>query len=737
MPRYAAKLAACLLIVAPPSVAQSAARADEVDRAVQNIISLDQRVHIMALEFSEAPRESPELPLRRLVDAEGLLGLGRADEATTLLLDVALRWPGTPAARDAGFLLGDALFQLGDVMLARRYYEDALASADGTARQRKALVRLVQIALTTGDLTHVDRYLALLANDKVAARDPAVQYLDAKVRYQRGELDEAARGFKRIMATSAPASIYVWRARYFAATIQLTKADLEAASRGYQAMLAGTAPDAGAREIQDLARLAVARIDYQQGRHDRAAAGYRSISRDSKHWPDALYELGWTYVGAKQFENAHAAFAQLLRSRPDGPRAPELKLMLANIDLRQGRLPEAQRGFSGARDRLQPAQDKLREVIVRSQAEPGFLDSLTNRGHDQLDLAAFVPESTRAWVRADPEVSRLLAVADEVAWSQRAVAEAGGVIERVEGALADAARMDPLELFLDLRRTRQLSSQLFGELAALRDRFTTRARRLEAPHLNAAEVAELGRIDAERAAIDGQLGAPSKLDVRAAERPMSQLRALVLRLEGPGSKLRYGIAEALRAGKPAPVSGAREHAVAERLRRLTEQEQRLQDDVLRRLGPSQRAVIDRELEVASRAGAVMSQLFALDARLHAEAETRLSALERLVGERRQDMDVTNTKLAGVERDTQNLGEVLVRMMYTRIADRVYDLLVRADVGLIDVSWAAKERSMGGLRAVLLRRQRELDVVTREVDLQEDALNQRFDRALRQLPRLAD
>jgi hypothetical protein len=211
----------------------------------------------------------------------------------------------------------------------------------------------------------------------------------------------------------------------------------------------------------------------------------------------------------------------------------------------------------------------------------------------------------------------------------------------------------------------------------------------------------------------------------------------VLRLEGPRSGLRYGMAEALRTGKPAVVSGARERAVAERLQRLSEQEQHLQDDVLRRLPPTERTRIDRELEVASRAAAVMSQLFALDARLHGEAETRLAALEKLVVERRHDMDVTKAKLAAIEGDTQNLGEVLVRMMYTRIADRVYDLLVRADVGLIDVSWAAKERSMGGLRAVLLKRQSELDVVIKEVDRQEEALNQRFDRALKQLPRLAD
>jgi TolA-binding protein len=740
----AAKMAARFLAVVLSSAAASAetnlAWADEVDAAIQRVVSIDQRVHIMALEFNAAPADATEVAIRRVVDAEGLLRLGRADEATTVLLSVALRRPGTLEARDATFLIGDALFQLGDERLARRYYEEALSTFKGTTRERQALIRLIEIALATRDFDHVDRYLGLLEQspkDGHPADDPAVSYLKAKILYQRGDLDGALRMFGSV----PPASVYASRARYFAATILVQKGDLDAASRGYETLLAAAGSDAVARQVRDLAQLALARIRHKQGRHESAAAGYSAISPDSKSFPEALYELGWTHVAAKNFDEAHEAFGRLLRAQPHGPRAPELKLLLANLDLRQGRFSAARTAFSSSLDELQPTYDKLRAVIVQSQADPAFLDALTSRSHDELDLGAFIPISARSWVRTDPEVDRLLRLANDVVVSQRMAADAGNMLERIESVVADNAGRDPLELFLDLRRTRQTSNHLFVELAAMRERFTGRARRLEAPHLEPAQATRLQRIDAERAGIESQLGVPSKLDVMPVDDARSHaiapesreavgiLRALVLRLEGPTSTRRFGIAEAMRAADPVMLSGARERAVAEQLQRLSDEEQQIEQDLLERLGPADRKRIDRELGVASRAAAVMAQLFDLDDRVHNEAQARATSLQRLVAERRHDMAVTNGKLATVVRDTRDLGDALVRVMYTRVADRLYDLLVRADVGLIDVAWADKEHSVAAWRTLTNEKQREKNALEQELMRQYQALDARLKRAV--------
>ena len=64
------------------------ARADEIDDAVKKLIDLDQRVHLMSLEFKEAPPPPPDAADRRVLDAQVQLSVKNYDEAATIALDV-------------------------------------------------------------------------------------------------------------------------------------------------------------------------------------------------------------------------------------------------------------------------------------------------------------------------------------------------------------------------------------------------------------------------------------------------------------------------------------------------------------------------------------------------------------------------------------------------------------------------------------------------------------------------
>jgi TolA-binding protein len=745
MPCPIAKLAAGFLACALISLSADGAHADDVDEALQKLIRLDQHVHIMALEFNEAPLESADLPDRRVLDAQVLLGLGRTDEATTLLLATIARWPRTLAARDATFELGDALFEQQEFLSARPYYEKAVSTFTGTKREQRALVHLIEIALHTGDFEHVDEYLGLLATRSDAALDPAVAYVKAKVLYYRGNLDEA----NRILASMPPASAYSRRARYFIGTIMVKRGDLTGAAKAYEGLLETPAPDDDAREIQDLARLALGRISYERGQTERAIIYYQSISAHSKVLGDGLYELGWTYVRAKDFAQAEGAFGRLLRFQPDGPQAPELKLLVANLHLRQGDLELAQGAFSRARDELEPAYRKLRAVITRSQADPVFLEILASRNLDELDLATFVPASARNWVRSDPEVERLLTLAHGVVDAQKGVADVTSTFERILGVLADVDRLGHLALFPDLKRARQGSTEARLELVEVRGQFAPRVRRLVQPYLLEAEGQLLDRNAAEHATIEQQLGsglptaqsapiagftsaesddgrAPSSTLVSSdSPDPVGQLLSAVLRLKGPSPGVPTRLAEARRMTTLTAVAGARERRVSERLQQLSRQELEVEQAALPRMSVSRRKELDRELEVVSRADAAVSQLLTLDARLDAEADVRVVALNEVVVDRHRDVTAAHDDLAVVVAKAQYLGGSLAQVMYTRVADHLYDLIVRADVGLIDVVWGLKARRSTAMQAFLTKKNLEQNVLEEELKRQEGALARRF------------
>jgi hypothetical protein len=103
MPALSWKVAGSILACGVVSLAHVAdARADDVSRAVKRLIAVDQRIHIMALEFQQTPRKTDaELASQRVVDAEALLARHDYDRAIPILLDVIAKWPATRAADDA------------------------------------------------------------------------------------------------------------------------------------------------------------------------------------------------------------------------------------------------------------------------------------------------------------------------------------------------------------------------------------------------------------------------------------------------------------------------------------------------------------------------------------------------------------------------------------------------------------------------------------------------------------
>src|SRR5687767_12997790 len=113
-------IAASLALGAFGAVA-SPAFADDIEDATRKLIDLDQKVHVMALEFKDAPPPSPDLADRRVIDAQVLFNLKNYDEAATILIDVVEKWPNSRAYNDAMFLLGESLFQLRDYHSSRRY----------------------------------------------------------------------------------------------------------------------------------------------------------------------------------------------------------------------------------------------------------------------------------------------------------------------------------------------------------------------------------------------------------------------------------------------------------------------------------------------------------------------------------------------------------------------------------------------------------------------------------------
>ncbi|HEY5090524.1 MAG TPA: tetratricopeptide repeat protein, partial [Polyangia bacterium] len=353
----------------------SRARADEVDDYVKKLIDLDQRVHLMALEFKETPPPSPDAADRRVLDAQVQLSIKNYDEAATMALDVVEKYPNSRAYDDALYLLGEALFQARDFYSARHYLQEAVAKNNGSKPEQQALQRLVEVALHTGDYENVDSYLTRLQNVPASAMEPTVPYVRGKYYFFRGRLDDASMVFSSIPATNP----YYFQARYFLATIQVKRGDLAGATKSFDDVLKLQAPDDTGKDIQDLARLAIARIYYERSQFDKAIEAYASIGRQSTYWSEALREQAWTYIKAKDWQRAYRSVNLLLLYDPDTADAPDLRLLEGNLQLRMSNFYLASDEFSKVRDEFEPIHRQLQQVIVKAETDPAYFDSLVGK----------------------------------------------------------------------------------------------------------------------------------------------------------------------------------------------------------------------------------------------------------------------------------------------------------------------------------------------------------------------
>lgn len=710
--------------------------ADEVDDYTRKLIDLDQRARQLAIELPQAQTPSPDIADRRVLDAQAFYMQKDYEQAATVLMDVVDKYPGTRAYDDALFLLGESLFQAHDFHTARGYLEQAVAKNTGSKQEQLALQRLVEVSLRTGDYEKVDGYLQRLQTLPIAQMEPAIPYVRGKYYFFRGRLDDAINVFAAVPQNNP----YYFQARYFIATILVKKGDLAGASQNFDALLKLQAPDAAGKDIQDLARLAIARILYERSQFDKAIEAYLAVPRQSKYWSDALREQAWTYIKAKDWQRAYRSINLLLLAEPDAPDGPSLRLIEGNLHLRMNNFYLASDTFSKVRDEFEPVHRQLQQVLVRSQTDPAYFDSLVGQSLDKFDIGAFVPATAVRWVKAEPDVARMVALASNVGDIQRDLGDSHKLLTRIEHAMEGSGKVN---MFPDLASRRTKSIEMMNEVVTTRQKMVGKIRGILEPILSPEERKALDTLAVERDGIERQVSALpttdegvashekkmrdqfSLIDREASELnveiqrleaelvaieqyyrkskseqkirpedlqgPVRDMRVVIDGLRGTHDKLREAIADARRDASAAGGIGEAERETSRKLTDLLRRESELQKQAMVRLGGNDRANVERMQGVLYRCDAIESLLVAFDQRIDGQVATRLEKVIGYLKIEKEALAKAMARLNGIMDESKSMGGGLAQAMFTKVADKFYDLVVQSDVGIIDVAWGLKDQ----------------------------------------------
>ena len=488
-----------------------------------------------------------------------------------------------------------------------------------------------------------------------------------------------------------------------------------------------------------LTHLALGRLHYETDQLDQAVEAYQAVPRTSPYFDTALYEIAWVYIRLGDSTRAERALEVLAVAAPDSHYIPDGKVLRGNLLLRNGRFDDANDVFREVRNQFGPVLRDLDEIRDANPDLQAYFRQLVRENMEAFDVSNFLPETARNWVNLEGDFERAVNALRDLAQARQLIRETDDLVVRLNAALGAPNRVS---VFTDLREQREKTTALRNRLVSVRRQLV----RWEERNVRGSG-AELDQVRSQRRQIERQLGGmPTNSDdfvvrddellgrYRALNRQLAEMEVELLGIDARIVALKRFLdtagaemenTEAIRteiAQQEAAVVAYREQiADLERLIEVGRIQVGVGDTRYERddrLRSEYQALVDRERQLSGaanseaeplfrRAASIESAINTYDARVDAVVEERVAEMRRVIDEESAKLVGYRNEVAGLEGEAEEVIGAVTADTFTEVRDRFYDLVLRADVGRIDVSWARREEHR--MRVDMLTRERSRDL----------------------------
>jgi hypothetical protein len=477
--------------------------------------------------------------------------------------------------------------------------------------------------------------------------------------------------------------------------------------------------------------------------------------------------VAWDFVRARNFEQALRTATMIVDLAPESQLAPEATILTGHLNLRLGRYAAATEAFNKVINAYAPVRDEIDAILTMHEDPIRYFDELIARQGKAFDVASVLPAMAVKWATAQKDVGGALDLVTALDGGRDDVDEANTVAVRLESLLSRAGGLDAAPL---LREGWVAADAVENAVARLKGRLADEAADLAAPALPPERRAELAALRAQRAALQGRLdGLPrTPADVTAR---LARMRARVdevgravfqlgYQVDSAGAAIagteawieqhraeihsddegRSEFAEELRRqraivvgyqdelrelGKEVAVArdaaaGVEGLAEEARLRaaylEAVEAERALLEEARPALPPLAVDEIARAQALARRLDAPAARAGKAKARFAAEAKVRAEALKARVAAERDVLAQQQAALDGVNADAREVVGRIAFRSFSAVRAQFYRLVLKADVGVIDVAWSRKRERLDKIQQLAAQKSGELDTLDRDYKL---------------------
>jgi tetratricopeptide (TPR) repeat protein len=715
-------------------LAASPARAD-VGKLQSEVTDLENQAKNLAVGYKVQASSREQLAENRLVDAQVLYNLKDYTRAAILLLDYVNKYKDTRGFPEALFFLADSLYNKRDFLSANRYFQQIVNEVKGRYYQ-EALQRLVELSLITGDTADVETHLNALAAIPPNLLVPSVPYVRGKYYFFKDQLDVALAAFRSI----PPGHKYYSMSQYFIGAALVKRKDFAGATQVFEALLKTEPKTESENQVRDLTYMALGRLLYEKGQISKAIDMYQKISRRSTEFDTSLYEICWAYVKAGEFKKALRALELLALAHPDSNFIPEVRVLQGNLLIRLEQWGQATDLFSKTREKFVPVYTRMKQVMTEHADPNVFFDLLLQRNQGSLAMQVQVPPLAVAWVKESANVKRALNLVGDVRDIQASIKEATDLIKQLERAINSPAK---IKIFPEFASAKAKHLEVENRLVLARRDVLDGEVALVMPAASSAEKDEIRNFAAKRNGVEKQLkelptsvegyesrqkrsmkkletldeqlnhqsilidslraqlvasekyfndtaGSKDKAVHQTFKKEVDAVRTMIEELQSEADDLTQAITTAKSSAGVGGPEEVAERGVKAQYREALAKEHQFLATLRGRLSGGAGGEFDTLAQLLGRCDRVDELLTSFDKRLEEGVEEKLQGIRTTLTEEKTHLGGYGTELAEYKTQTDQAAGAITYDGFREVASRFYEIVVRADVGIIDVAWALKD-----------------------------------------------
>jgi tetratricopeptide (TPR) repeat protein len=697
--------------------------------------------------------------LQRFSDGEIQYLLGDYATASVLFYDLVANKDFQTNSRfaDALFYLSDSLYQQKNFLGAKVYLRQLL-SLKG-ARYKEALTRYLEIAGRINEFSGIEDYVAQAKRLGGGVLTPELNYVYGKWMFNRKDLSIEERVSKsqqifNVLARDL-AGPFRAQAAYFLGVGQVRLKSWEKAIEQFKAVRSLPSRDAKEREVKELADLSLGRVYFETGKFDEAIDSYSRIPQQSDNFPDSLYETAWAYVRKGELTKSRDATEVLLLVAEGSVLDPEARILQGTLQQKLGKYEEALDTYNQVINTYSPVRDEIDALLSVNKDPVQYFDELLARNEKTLDVTKLLPPAALKWASTRQEVAEAVEITSALDQGKQGIEDSILIANRILKTLDERGlesfpmlqegftRADAVDSSLTrvedtatrvegLLSNDSLSAEQRNKLQSLVARQTELKRRIDTLPTTPEQVksrqarmqSKIDQLDkvgfqlgidiqsqsAQLLAIrkyvdDTKLQRQDKPDDEKAfiERVTNEQRALeatLIEVEAFRARLRDE-----RANAESAVSG--ETVLRKDYEGVLAEERQVYAQVRGSLRADARRLVERSDALRGEAsglkGRVESSKKIIRERVAVKAE---KLREQVLAEQQYIRGYTqDTQSAAGE--TRNLVGRIAYESFKRVQKSFYDLVLKADVGVVDVSFQRKQDKTQQIQKLASQKDREL------------------------------